>query len=182
MVSLHEELWENSIGCLSFLASHEAAIQSVGCSCSILGVHLEEDLLLSSYHLWLSEVVRFSCLLPRVLCPQTCDTLEGYMQLKLGSPSQLHFAHWLWMCSFIPPTLGSASTSPGAPCTKSGTRASPIHWAPWIFSSASHWRDQTCGVFIHPLLPLTCRNEFTSKMQYAWLNGGQQRWHEACTD
>lgn len=69
-----------------------------------------------------------------------------------------------------------------APCAKSGTRASPIHWAPWIFSSASHWRDQTCGVFIHPLLPLTCRNKFTSKMQYAWLNGGQQRWQEACTD
>lgn len=76
-------MWENSIGCLSFLASHEAAFKvlAVAAFC-ILGVHLEEDLLLSSYHMWLSEVAGFSYLLPRVLCPQPCDTLEGYMQLK----------------------------------------------------------------------------------------------------
>lgn len=71
MVSLHEELWENSNWLPQFPCIPWGSIQSVG---SLLGVHLEEDLLLSSYHLWLSEVVRFSCLLPRVLCPHTCPS------------------------------------------------------------------------------------------------------------
>lgn len=76
-------MWENSIRCLSFLASHEAAFKVLAVAeFCILGVHLEEDLLLRSYHMWLSEVVGFACLLPRVLCPQPCDTLEDYMQLK----------------------------------------------------------------------------------------------------
>lgn len=155
--------WLSQFPCIPW-----GSIRNVGCSCSILGAHLEEEPA--------SEFLPHSSqkLSGSLICyPESF--VPSHVTLKKATCNWNGISFPASLCSFImdvliyPSCFVQCQQLTRGLWTKFGTRAFPMHWAPWIFSSASHWQDHTCGVFIQPLLPLTCRNKdkFTSKREHA---------------